>query len=295
MALEQEPDPLRRIPTKHTADMKAEIGSVLRAARLKRGQSLEAVAQQTRISKRFLEALENDRFEQFPAIVYLRGFLKGYCEHLEVDFDEIWAKFEATQTEAAPGAVAPSPQPPAPAPAPKQAFTPAGRASLHSHPTPPPAAAGATKPEAPHGRAPSPSPAHSATADHHAGGASGATPALVLAAVLGLALAVWLYKDNAKSSQAPSNTSPVALQPLPRAIEPKLVIRLKSDAWLRVTVDGQMVFEGRAPRGASQEWKPAKSVGLRTTEPAALELELNGAPAALGAPGADGEYRVEIP
>ena len=54
MTLEQEPDPLRRIPTKHTAALRAEIGPILRAARLKRGQSLEAVAQQTRISKRFL-------------------------------------------------------------------------------------------------------------------------------------------------------------------------------------------------------------------------------------------------
>jgi ribosome-binding protein aMBF1 (putative translation factor) len=63
MTLEQEPDPLRRIPTKHTSALRAEIGPILRAARLKRGQSLEAVAQQTRISKRFLEALEENRFE----------------------------------------------------------------------------------------------------------------------------------------------------------------------------------------------------------------------------------------
>lgn len=90
MSLDKEPDPLRRIPTKHTTALRAEIGPILRAARLKRGQSLEAVAQQTRISKRFLEALEENRFEQFPAVVYLRGFLKGYCEHLDVNFEEIW-------------------------------------------------------------------------------------------------------------------------------------------------------------------------------------------------------------
>jgi hypothetical protein len=82
---------------------------------------------------------------------------------------------------------------------------------------------------------------------------------------------------------------------MPRSIEPALVVRLKSDAWLSVSVDGHVVFEGRAPRDAVQEWKPNKLVELRTTEPGALELTLNGQPTALGAPGPDGQYRVEIP
>ncbi len=321
MALEQEPDPLRRIPVKHTADLKAEIGSVLRAARLKRGQSLEAVAQQTRISKRFLEALENDRFEQFPAVVYLRGFLKGYCEHLEVDFEALWAKLEEAQAAAAPAA---DPNAPAAAPASKEpphAFTAAGRASLHTHPTPAnpathtsagaaaakaptpaPAEAAPAKKEAAHRapaahapahHAPAHADAHAHAAAHHGGG--GATGAIVLAVVLGLGLAVWVYKDQSKPAAVVQTTAPVALQPLPRAVEPKLVIKLKNDAWLSVSLDGQTVFEGRAPRGAAQEWKPAKTAILRTTEPAALELELNGAVLPLPEPGPDGEYKVEIP
>ncbi|MCM2304692.1 MAG: DUF4115 domain-containing protein [Elusimicrobia bacterium] len=85
------------------------------------------------------------------------------------------------------------------------------------------------------------------------------------------------------------------IQPLERSVEPALVVRLKNDAWLRVSVDGQVVFEGRAPRDAVQEWKPVKFVELRTTEPSALELTLNGQPAPLGEPGPDGQYRVEIP
>ena len=272
MSLEKESDPLRRIPTKHTGEMKAEIGSVLRAARLKRGQTLEAVAQQTRISKRFLEALENDRFEQFPAIVYLRGFLRGYCEHLEVDFDEIWAKLQQVQA----------------APAAEDASTPSAA---------PATASSAIAASPPMHR---PAPAHAAPihtpADVHVQSGSGATGAIVLAVGLALSLALWLLKEQQTPATAPSvSVAPAALQPVPRSIEPKLLIRLKSDAWLRVTVDGQMVFEGRAPRGATQEWKPAKLVALRTTEPAALELELNGVNAPLGAPAPDGEYRIDIP
>jgi len=275
MSLDKEPDPLRRIPTKHTTALRAEIGPILRAARLKRGQSLEAVAQQTRISKRFLEALEENRFEQFPAVVYLRGFLKGYCEHLDVNFDEIWAKLNETPE---------APATPAPSTAPQK--TPAPKAQ----PTPAPAHH-------------APAPAHHApahpTADAHGHEAhpqgSGATGAIVLAVLLAIGLAVFLFKDQGKDAASPAETAPAALQPMQRSIEPKLVVRLKNDAWLRVSVDGAIAFEGRAPREAVQEWKPVKFVELRTTEPAALELTLNGQPVTLGAPGPDGQYRVEIP
>ncbi len=274
MTLDKEPDPLRRIPTKHTTALRAEIGPILRAARLKRGQSLEAVAQQTRISKRFLEALEENRFEQFPAVVYLRGFLKSYCEHLDVNFEEIWAMLNAAPAEpeapapaAAPAAAAgtPAPRTATPAPAPKKEHAPAAHAPDRGH-------APAT----------------------HAGG-SGATGAIVLAVLLAIGLGVFLFKDQSRPPEEPAQTAPAMIQPLERSVEPVLTVRLKSDAWLRVSVDGQVVFEGRAPRDAVQEWKPVKFVELRTTEPSALELALNGQPVPLGEPGPDGQYRVEIP
>ncbi len=281
MSLEQEPDPLRRIPTKHTTSLRAEIGPILRAARLKRGQSLEAVAQQTRISKRFLEALENDRFEQFPAVVYLRGFLKGYCEHLDVNFDEIWAKLNEAQSAEAEAA----------APADGAAHAPQAKPAAHKKA---PAAHHAPAPHAPAAQH-APQHAHDVPAAAHAAGhgASGAAPAIVLAAALGLGLAVWLLKD--KGPAAPEPAAPAAFQPVARAVEPKLTIRLKEDAWIRVALDGQVVYEGRAPRDTAQDWKPQKFVDLRTTEPSAIELSLNGLPVALGAPGPEGQYRVDIP
>ncbi len=284
MTLEQEPDPLRRIPTKHTTALRAEIGPILRAARLKRGQSLEAVAQQTRISKRFLEALEENRFEQFPAIVYLRGFLKGYCEHLDVNFDEMWALLNAVPAAEAAPAPEGATEAPSVAAAPE---TPAPKRESHAPKAKPHAPAPAHAPS--HGHAPAPH----AAAPHAAG--SGATGAIVLAVVLAIGLAVFLFKDQGKIAAPQPQVAPVALQPMPRQIEPKLVVRLKTDAWLRVSVDGQIVFEGRAPRDAVQEWKPTKFVDLRTTEPGALDISLNGQPVTLGAPGPDGQYRVEIP
>jgi transcriptional regulator with XRE-family HTH domain len=277
MTLEQEPDPLRRIPTKHTSALRAEIGPILRAARLKRGQSLEAVAQQTRISKRFLEALEENRFEQFPAVVYLRGFLKGYCEHLDVNFDEIWAMLNSVPTEAPAEGAAPS------AADVPTAHVPAGKHdATHARPSK----------QKDHGRAPK---AHADHGHEEPSHGSGATGAIVLAVLLAVGLAVFLFKDHGAKTAPPAPSAPAALQPMPRSIEPKLTVRLKSDAWLRVSVDGQVAFEGRAPRDSVQEWKPAHFVDIRTTEPSALELVLNGQPVTLGAPGTDGQYRVEIP
>ncbi len=294
MSLEKETDPLRRIPTKHTTALRAEIGPILRAARLKRGQSLEAVAQQTRISKKFLEALEENRFEQFPAVVYLRGFLKSYCEHLDVNFDEIWKLLnsspEAAPAEGAQGVTAaegtPSPDQATEAPAAEQKKS--SPKATKSNSSSVPAHAPAHEPSHAPAHAPAP---HNA----HPHGSSGATGAIVLALALAIGLAVYLFKDGGKTAAEPAQMPPAALQPMPRQVEPKLVIRLKSDAWLRVSVDGQIVFEGRAPRDAVQEWKPSKFVDLRTTEPAALEVSLNGQPFALTSPGPDGQYRVEIP
>jgi cytoskeleton protein RodZ len=265
--IEHEPDPLRRIPTKHTVDVRAEVGAVLRAARLKRGQSLEAVAQQTRIPKRYLEALENDRLDEFPAFVYMRGFLKGYCEHLDVSFEELWAKIQPPAAEAAaPQAAAPA------APAPKTAA---------ATPAPAPRAALTPSPASHVGQAPT---------------SSSATGAIVFAAALALGLAVWVVKDHRPSAAAKRvETTPRVLMPLPKTTEPvKVGLRAVDDAWVRVTVDDTVAFEGRLPRGGAMEWKPSKSVSLRTTAPASLQLTVNGVPRALANPSADGEYRIEV-
>ncbi len=99
--MDTERDPLRKIPTKHAPDVKVDIGTSLKAARSKKGHSLEAVSQQTRIPRKFLEALEENRFDEFPALAYLGGFLKSYCDHLEVDFEPLWRRISEVASQAA--------------------------------------------------------------------------------------------------------------------------------------------------------------------------------------------------
>ncbi len=70
----------------------AEIGGELRAAREARGMSLTAVQQELHIRERYLEALEQDDWEQFPGIVYARGFLRSYARYLGLDADDLLAR-----------------------------------------------------------------------------------------------------------------------------------------------------------------------------------------------------------
>ncbi|KAA0234912.1 helix-turn-helix domain-containing protein [bacterium] len=63
----------------------AGIGETLRNARNSRGLTIEQAAQDTRISPRFLEALEEEQFDALPAPVYVRGFLRSYANYLRLD------------------------------------------------------------------------------------------------------------------------------------------------------------------------------------------------------------------
>ena len=60
-------------------------GADLRRIRESRGLSLRHIATVTKIGKRFLEYVEEDRFEFLPPPVYLRGFLQAYATVVDID------------------------------------------------------------------------------------------------------------------------------------------------------------------------------------------------------------------
>jgi len=61
------------------------LGETLQRARLARGVTLEEAERTTRISRRYLEALENENFGLLPAPVYARGFLRTYARYLGLE------------------------------------------------------------------------------------------------------------------------------------------------------------------------------------------------------------------
>lgn len=61
------------------------IGKLLQEKRGALGLSLEETSHQTRISLKYLRALEEEKFSEFPAEVYLLSFLKNYARFLGMD------------------------------------------------------------------------------------------------------------------------------------------------------------------------------------------------------------------
>lgn len=64
-------------------------GEVLIAKRGERGLTIEQVAAATRIRIDNLRALEADDFDEFPAAVYARGYLRTYATFLGLDADAL--------------------------------------------------------------------------------------------------------------------------------------------------------------------------------------------------------------
>jgi hypothetical protein len=62
-----------------------EIGTSLREARLRKGLTLTAASEATKIRGRHLQALEDEQFDVLPAQTYVRGFLKTYADYLGLD------------------------------------------------------------------------------------------------------------------------------------------------------------------------------------------------------------------
>lgn len=72
----------------HTVEQKT-IGSRLREARERKGLSLEDVARTTRISRGYLQALEEDDSDKLPSEAYAKGFLRVYAQFLNVAAEEL--------------------------------------------------------------------------------------------------------------------------------------------------------------------------------------------------------------
>jgi len=65
------------------------LGAWLRTQREARGVTVEEIAEASKISRRYLEALESDRFDVLPAPVFVRGFLREYARIVGLDADEV--------------------------------------------------------------------------------------------------------------------------------------------------------------------------------------------------------------
>ena len=61
------------------------IGEKLRLAREERGISLRDISEQTRISMRYLEAIETDDYKRLPGGIFNKSFIKSYARYIGYD------------------------------------------------------------------------------------------------------------------------------------------------------------------------------------------------------------------
>lgn len=71
------------------------VGQHLRAARLRRGDELAAIARVLKIRKDHLEALEEDRQDVLPGRAYAIGFVRSYADYLGLDATETVERFKS--------------------------------------------------------------------------------------------------------------------------------------------------------------------------------------------------------
>ncbi len=62
-----------------------EIGSSLREARERKNLQLPEVERATRIRTKYLQALEDERFDILPGAAYAKGFLRTYADYLDLE------------------------------------------------------------------------------------------------------------------------------------------------------------------------------------------------------------------
>ncbi len=282
-----------------------ELGEQLRRAREAKGLSLEEVEKATAIRKRFLQAMEEGRFDALPGEIQLRGFLRNYASQVGLNGDELLAVYERRTRPAQTTPAKPQPMPtaasqpvrPAAAPAPAQPVvappTPAPQpVSLKAQPTP------ASVPVTQAGRAlrlP-----------------AWLTLEMVLIAIAALLvicvviLLVLLVTSPGgetpvtaprpmatRTRGAPSPPSAVPPETPAATTQPNITSSVKltttadfvqitlvatEHVWVRVKTDGRTAFEGMFAPGQTLKWEAKDLIAVETGNGAGLNVSFNGKP-----------------
>lgn len=73
------------------------IGRYLRGMREAQGSSVEEISRATRIPISSIEHIEGDHFDDLPAEVFVRGFLRAYSRAVQAPVDDVLARYTASR------------------------------------------------------------------------------------------------------------------------------------------------------------------------------------------------------
>lgn len=84
------------------AENSAAFGDWLRRQREMREISLRDIADRTKISLRYLQAMEDNRFDLLPAPIFAKGFLREYARYVGLNPDEVVNHYLSVQQQGSP-------------------------------------------------------------------------------------------------------------------------------------------------------------------------------------------------
>ncbi|HVS62491.1 MAG TPA: RodZ domain-containing protein [Thermoanaerobaculia bacterium] len=205
------------------------FGAWLRRQREVREISLREIAETSKISLRYLEALEQDRFDLLPAPLFAKGFLREYAKFVGLDPDEV-VNYYLSALPAEDGT---------------------DRQSLHQSPRQRPPWTVVT---------------------------------LVLAAVVVLSAALWYFSRRSEPEGAPPTiVAPPRTEPAVGATEEQrstkpvvVTLDFTQNSWVDAFVDGTRTVSELRVQGESLRLEADREVRFRLSNPAGVNVELNG-------------------
>lgn len=236
------------------ASQLASFGEELRREREIRGISLKEISDATKISKRFLDALERNDHNTLPAPVFTRGFVREYARYVGLNAEDMVNRYNfAAATDdriEKPPQIERYPATPvrdiSPRPKPKRGIPPAyARVNRNL-----------------------------------------IVLVLIAAALAAVAwYAVQYKRDRDSAAEAPpviATAKPVPLPPAPApapAVDDsklRLQIEATDRSWISVKADGKRVFEDELQQGEKRDFEAADKFDFKTGNASGVVLRLNG-------------------
>ena len=256
--------------------MSTGIGDALRDERERQGRSVDDAARSLRARIGQLEALEAERFEEFGGDVYAKGFLRSYAVELGLDPGPLLSTYnsevghdDVPATTLVRGVASPPPprrNPPAWAAWVLVALLILGGIAFLGTVGPGRSPDSAT-PEEPLSPPPSPAEVDETDDDAADDDADG--------------------EDAEPDPQEPDEAPEPEPEPEPVFEGADVLLALEEQSWMRVTVDGAVVFEQTVPAGETLQFQGEQEVLVRLGNAGGVRVQFNGED--LGAPGGRGE------
>lgn len=281
---------LTDLPTKGNGPDMGVFGDRLRREREMRGITLDEITESTKISRRHLEALEGEHFDQLPGGVFNKGFVRAYARFLGIDEDQAVADYSAASNEQ---------------PEPEDKFP----LEIHEQPnrdlnprrSPLPLVFGVaalvgvlmgyffwlrSKPRGPETAPPD----RQISVVHDAAPAiASSRPAAITPAQVAQTRAT--PAASAASADTPVRENTAAATTAKKQAEKTFVVmvRAKEDAWVSIVADGKSVMQRVLIADRQKKVKAAKQIVVRTGNAGGIDVTFNGK--SMGAIGNENEPR----